>query len=85
MVPKRFDVGHANCHFPAAPEDRYWRYDFQTIDLIIARINKRFNQRDSQAYKNFQHLVLKAARGEDYKTKFDFVTQFYGFGSTLTT
>ena len=77
-VPRRLEVGSADGDFPATPEDHYRRIYFQAIDLIIACINDRFNQTGYQTYRNVQDLLLKAARGEDYKTHFDFVTHFYG-------
>ena len=60
-APRRFEVGHVDCHFPATPEDHYRRIYFQAIDLIIARINDRFNQTGYQTYQNVQDLLLKAA------------------------
>ena len=77
-VPRRLEVGSADGDFPATPEDHYRHIYFQAIDLIIACINDRFNQTGYQTYRNVQDLLLKAARGEDYKTHFDFVTHFYG-------
>ena len=77
-APRRFELGHEDCHFPATLEDHYrWIY-FQAIDLMIACINDRFNQTGYQTYKNVQDLLLKAPRGEDYQTQFDFVTHFNG-------
>ena len=79
-VPRRFEVGSADGDFPATPEGHYRRIYFQAIDLIIACITDRFHQIGYQMYRNVQDLLLKAARGGDYQTQFDFVTHFYGSG-----
>ena len=77
-VPRRLEVGSTDGDFPTTPKDYYRPIYFQALDLITTCINDRFNQTGYQMYRNVQDLLLKAARGEDYQTQFEFVTHLYG-------
>ena len=44
-APWRFEVGETAPEYPDAVQDHYWRIYFETIDLLIAAIQERFQQR----------------------------------------
>ena len=77
-MPKRFEVGNALPEFPSEPEDYYRRVYFEGLDLIVQAISDRFGQPGYRTYRNLQELILKAIRGEDFKSELEFVCNLYG-------
>lgn len=77
-MPKGFEVGNALPEFPSEPEDYYRRVYFEGLDLIVQAISDRFDQPGYCTYKNLQELILKAIRGDDFKSELEFVCNLYG-------
>ena len=79
-VPRRFEVGEGEVHFPATVEEHYRRYYFEALDLTINRVRQRFNQPGYRMYQHIESLLLKTSNGdnfdEDLKEDLKEVTQF---------
>lgn len=63
---------------PSTPKELYHEYYYEAVDLLVNAITERFNRPGYQVYKKAENLLLKAARGLDYREEFDFVVNFYG-------
>jgi hypothetical protein len=77
-APSRYEQGKALPEYHKTPEDYYRQIYYEAIDFLMGTIRERFDQPDYKMYVNCEQLLLKAAKGEDYKSEFDKVTQFYG-------
>lgn len=65
-------------NLPSTPKELYHGYYYEAVDLLVNAITERFNRPGFQGYKKVENLLLKAARGLDYREEFDFVIDFYG-------
>jgi len=76
--PKRFDSGTAQAEFFDSSKAYFKVSYFEALDLVImvhvSLIKERFG---FKVYCNLQELVTKAAKGEKYDKKYDFVVSFY--------
>ena len=56
-----------NQHFHDAPKDKYKQIFFEVIDLAIACIKDRFDQKDFKIYVNIQETLIKAIQQKDWE------------------
>ena len=52
-VPRRFELGDSEGDHPATVKDHYRRIYFEAIDLIIAAIDNRFQQKGFSVLRQF--------------------------------
>lgn len=76
-APRRFEEGSSDGHHPTTPKDFYRRQYFECLDLIVNCVRDRFRQPGYAVLRNLEDLLLKCTRSEDYKSEFEFVTNFY--------
>ena len=76
-VPKRFEVGEGEVHFPATVEEHYRRYYFEALDLTINCVRQRFDQPGYRMYQHLESLLLKTSNGDNFDEDLKEVTQFY--------
>ena len=76
-MPRRFEVGEGETHFPVTVEEHYCRYYFEALDLTINCIRQRFDQPGYRMYQHLESLLLKTSNGEKFDEDLKEVTQFY--------
>lgn len=76
-APRRYESGSEG-HFHESLNDLFCQEYFSILDFIIGYVRDHFHQRGYGVYKQLEDLLLKAIRGEQYQSKFDFVIKFYG-------
>ena len=76
-IPRRFEEGTSAGSFHTTTEDFYRQCYFEAIDLAIASINSRFDQKGFHIYSKIEQLLFKAASGEAYESEFSIVCDFY--------
>ena len=76
-MPKRFEVGEGEVHFPATVEEHYRRYYFEALDLTINCVGQRFNQPGYTMYQHLESLLLKTSNGDNFDEDLKEVTQLY--------
>ena len=74
----RYESGNAAPEFHTSIEGYYRQAYFEVLDVICSTIEDRFRQPGYQLYSNLEQLLLKTVCKENYSSKFDFVTKFYG-------
>ena len=76
-VPKRLDEGSAQAEFAASPKDEYRRIYFEALDLAVASISSRFNQKGFKTFSNVEQLLFKACAGQSYEEELDVVNKLF--------
>ncbi len=76
-APTWHEVGSSDGSYPATPKGLYRCHYFVCLDLITTFIRDRFNQPGYKTLKNFENLLLKSARNQNYQNELDFVLKFY--------
>ena len=59
-------------------EEKYKSHYMQAFEIIITSLTDRFKNDGYSVYMKLESLLFKAANGEDYKSEFKSVTDFYG-------
>lgn len=77
-VPRRLEVGSAEAFYPSTAKDFYSQQYFECLDFIFNAIKDRFDQPGYKTLKQLENLLLKAARGEEYKEELSFAIDHYG-------
>ena len=77
-APRDLDVGHGDAYHSPTIQEHYRRQYFEAIDVVVARIQVRFDQPGYAIYRNLESLLLKAANQENYSTELQEVVSFYG-------
>lgn len=76
-VPRRFEAGTSEAEFPSTPEIHYRRIYYESLDLVVARIQERFDQPGFRTYSKLECLILKAAQRATYEVELAFVSDMY--------
>ena len=74
-MPKRYDDGE-HPHQYLVPKDKYRHTYFETLELAIGEIERRFEQSDLSTIKEIENLLLNAANGRDIEPISDVVLNF---------
>lgn len=74
-LPKRFDQGE-HPHKYASPKDKYRQTYFETLDLAVGEVERRFQQSDLHIVKDIENLLLNAANRREIEPISDVVTKF---------
>ncbi len=77
-IPRRYDDGHAEPHFPTTPEEHYRGIYYEALDLLIQGIEDRFNQSGYHIYCCLEELLVKAIKREVFEEELDKVMVVYG-------
>ncbi len=64
-------------YYPSDPKEHYRKEYFECFDLIIAFVERRFDQPGMRTLKNLEDLILKAARKENYSEELKYIVDFY--------
>lgn len=62
---------------PNDPKEHYHKEYYECFDLIVAFIEKRFDQPGMKTLGNLENLILKAARKESYEEELKYIIEFY--------
>lgn len=73
-VPKQFEVGSSTPEYPTTVQDYFRRTYFETLDLVLESIRRRFDQKDYMLQKLEVLLKSKSPMQLDINE----VTEFYG-------
>ena len=60
-APRDLDVGQGDAYHSPTIQEHYRRQYFEAIDMVVARIQVRFDQPGYAIYCNLESLLLKAA------------------------
>ena len=75
-LPRRYyDDGLHQEDFPDSVKDFCRKVYFEALDLIICGIKDRFDQPGYEVYSQLEELLVKAAKKEQHKEEFKFVTR----------
>lgn len=77
-APCHLEVGSGEAFYPSTAKDFYSHQYFECLDFIFNAIKDRFHQPGYKTLKQLENLLLKAARGEEYKDELAFVIDHYG-------
>ena len=77
-APRHLEVGSGKAFYPTTVKDFYSQHYFECLDFIINAIKDRFDQPGYKALKQLENLLIKAARGEEYKDELESVVDHYG-------
>ena len=75
--PRRYEDGGAEPYHPPDVKQHYKQIYFQSVDLAIATIENRFEQKDYKTYSALEQLIIKAAAKRDYLEELNEVVSFY--------
>ena len=56
----------------------YSQHYFECIDFIVSAIKDQFDQPGYKTLEQLENLLIKAAKGEEYKNELAFVLDRYG-------
>ena len=76
-VPRRYEEGSAEPEFFDVCKQFYCQQYYEAPDLIVNAIQARFDQPGFKMYRNWQDLLLKAVKGDDYRECLNHVTLLY--------
>ena len=71
-------VGSSESFYPSTAKEFYSLQYLECLDFIVNAIKDRFDQPGYKTLQQLENLLLKAARGEEYKDELDFVLDHYG-------
>lgn len=74
-LPKRFDQGE-HPHRYACPKDKYRQTYFETLDLAVGEVERRFQRSDLHIIKDIDNLLLNAANRREIEPISDVVAKF---------
>ena len=77
-VPARFEDGLAQPEFCSSPKNFYKCLFFEALDLVVASINCRFDQKGYRTMINIEQLLFKASNGETFEDELTSVCTFFG-------
>ena len=84
-APRRLEVGSGEAFYPSTVMDYYSQQYYECLDFIFNAIKDRFDQPGYKTLKQLENLLLKAARGEEYKDELAFVSDHFADDFTLST
>ena len=76
-VPRRLDHGNAPAEFALSLKEEYRRVYFEALDLAVASICSRFNQKGFKIYSSAEQLLIKACRKQCFIEELDLVCNFF--------
>lgn len=76
-APRRYEVGIGEGTHSTSVEDYYRPQYYEALDVVIASINRRFDQPGYNMYKNLESLLVEAANGCAFEEHLETVTTFY--------
>ena len=62
---------------PDTPEEEYRRIYYQAVELVVAFIEERFDQKDFEMFATVEQLIVKAANNVDFENEYEKVIAFY--------
>lgn len=74
---KRHEVGDASPEFPNSPKSFYKSVYFNSLDVIVACIQNRFDQPGYAILCQLEALLVKAVDKKDFSEELDSVCSFY--------
>ena len=74
--PKRYEVGDADPHFPDSVKSFYKLVYFNSLDVIVACIQNRFDQPGYAILCQLEALLVKAINNKDFSEELDTVCSF---------
>ncbi len=76
-VPRRFEPGDSAPEYPSTVQDHYRRIYFQAIDLVVAAMTKRFDQKGFQVLQKLE-ISLTTVEQPQQSEAIKVITSFYG-------
>ena len=77
-APRDLEVGKGDAYHSPTIQEHYRQQYFEAVDMVVARIQVRFDQPGYAIYCNLESLLLKAANQDNYSTEFQEFVSFYG-------
>lgn len=74
-VPRRYEVGESAPEFSSTVEDHYRRIYFEAVDLVVAAIQDRFDQKGFKMLQKMETIVSQQTSQSEVIRE---VTDFYG-------
>ena len=75
--PRRYEDGISKGEFPESMEDLYKHMYFEALDFIVFSIKGRFDQPGYKMYSNFEGVLVKAVRNDNYDEELQCIVDFY--------
>ena len=76
-LPRQLELGIAVAEFALSPEEQYRRVYFEALDLAMASIRSRFNQRGFRIFSKLGTAFVKASGKQCFNEELDLVCNFF--------